>query len=253
MADSSISDNSSLSLSELFNRIANAIRSKDGTTATIPATAFPAKIQALPVLDTSDATATAANILSGKTAYVKGSKVTGTIQSQAAQTITPGTANKTIASGKYLSGTQTIKGDANLKAENIKEGVSIFGVTGTYEGGTGFVGATVKIGLAQSRSRSTIMPAATSMPNEVKIDYYRPGIDFSGYQSSDFITLSLSGYTAYTVVGSVLHIYGSNTVANLVNAYQLTNGKGAFYPGGSDMYFVISGPNAEITFESQEW
>lgn len=57
---------------------------------------------------------------------------------QAAQTITPGTTNKTIASGRYLTGTQTIKGDANLVAANIVKGVSIFGVTGTAEtGGTG--------------------------------------------------------------------------------------------------------------------
>lgn len=88
--------------------------------------------------DTSDATATSADILSGKTAYVNGAKVTGTIASKAAETITPGTVDQTIASGQYLSGAQTIKGDANLIADNIKKGVSIFGVSGTLEsGGTG--------------------------------------------------------------------------------------------------------------------
>ena len=51
-----------------------------------------------------------------------------------ATTYTPSTSNQTIASGTYLSGVQTIKGDANLKAENIKAGVSIFGVTGTHSG-----------------------------------------------------------------------------------------------------------------------
>lgn len=55
---------------------------------------------------------------------------------QAAQTITPGTSNKTIASGRYLTGTQTIKGDANLVAGNIKSGVSIFGVAGSLEAGS---------------------------------------------------------------------------------------------------------------------
>ena len=49
---------------------------------------------------------------------------------QAAKTWTPGTSNQTLASGRYLTGTQTIKGDANLKAANIVKGVSIFGVTG---------------------------------------------------------------------------------------------------------------------------
>lgn len=73
----------------------------------------------------SDADVTASKMLSGIVGYTNNGKVTGSIQSQAAQTITPGASDKTIASGKYLSGTQTIKGDANLLAENIKNGVSI--------------------------------------------------------------------------------------------------------------------------------
>lgn len=81
----------------------------------------------------SDADVTAGKMLSGIVGYTNNGKVTGSIQSQAAQTITPGASDKTIASGKYLSGTQTIKGDANLLAENIKKDISIFGVTGTYE------------------------------------------------------------------------------------------------------------------------
>lgn len=56
---------------------------------------------------------------------------------KSAQTYTPTTSDQTIASGRYLTGTQTIKGDANLVAGNIKKDVSIFGVTGTYEGGGG--------------------------------------------------------------------------------------------------------------------
>lgn len=84
----------------------------------------------------SDADVTAGKMLSGIVGYTNNGKVTGSIQSQAAQTITPGASDKTIASGKYLSGTQTIKGDANLLAENIKNGVSIFGVVGSFAGGS---------------------------------------------------------------------------------------------------------------------
>lgn len=57
------------------------------------------------------------------------------VTKKSAATYIPKTTDQSIASGQYLSGTQTIKGDANLVAGNIKSGVSIFGVTGTYAGG----------------------------------------------------------------------------------------------------------------------
>ena len=83
------------------------------------------------VVDTADGTATAGHILSGATGYVNGSKITGTIPSKGSATITPTTYTQTIASGQYISGTQTIPGDPDLIASNIRSGASIFGVTGT--------------------------------------------------------------------------------------------------------------------------
>ena len=83
--------------------------------------------------DTSDATATSFDILSPKTAYTANGKVEGLIPTLLAQTIVPGTADKTIANGQYLGGTQTIKGDPNLTSGNIKSGVTLFGVEGALE------------------------------------------------------------------------------------------------------------------------
>ena len=83
-------------------------------------------------VDTTDATLdNGSKMLSGVTAYAGGTKYTGSISSKSAQTYTPTTSDQTISSGQYLSGAQTIKGDANLTAANIASGVTIFGVTGS--------------------------------------------------------------------------------------------------------------------------
>lgn len=86
-------------------------------------------------LDTSDATATSSDILLNKTAYVNREKLTGTIESLEATEYIPSNMDQIIEVGKYISGNQTIKGDANLLPQNIKNGVSIFGVEGTYDAG----------------------------------------------------------------------------------------------------------------------
>ena len=89
------------------------------------------------LIDLTDDTVTASKLLYGETATRSdGVEITGSITSKSAQTYTPSTTDQTIASGQYLSGAQTIEGDADLIAGNIKSGVSIFGITGTYEGST---------------------------------------------------------------------------------------------------------------------
>lgn len=100
--------------------------------------AMPTATQAIPSISVSSSgliTASATQTAGYVTAGTK--SMTQQLTTQAAQTITPGTSDKTIASGRYLTGTQTIKGDANLVAENIAEGVSIFGVLGTLASGGG--------------------------------------------------------------------------------------------------------------------
>lgn len=64
----------------------------------------------------------ASNILSGVNIF----GVDGSISKKSAATYTPTTSDQTIASGQYLNGAQTIKGDADLVAGNILSGVDIF-------------------------------------------------------------------------------------------------------------------------------
>ena len=82
-------------------------------------------------MDTSDANATGAQIRSGATAYVNGTKVTGSMTEKTAQTYTPTTSDQTINANQYLAGAQTIKGDANLIPANIVAGKTIFNVAGS--------------------------------------------------------------------------------------------------------------------------
>lgn len=77
------------------------------------------------------------NIVTIKKGYNAEEKKVTVGTAKAAATIMPSTADQTIAEGAYLTGTQTIKGDANLIADNIKKDVSIFGLVGTFEGESG--------------------------------------------------------------------------------------------------------------------
>lgn len=89
--------------------------------------------------------------------YVSGGTKSATQQltTQGAKTVTPTTTNQTaVASGRYTTGDVVVSGDANLVPENIAEGVSIFGVTGTHSGGA--QACTLTVEFTAGRSSLTI-------------------------------------------------------------------------------------------------
>jgi len=74
-----------------------------------------------------------AGYISSGTAGSSSVSLTASVTTKAAATITPGTSNQTIAAGTYLTGAQTIQGDADLVAGNIVAGKNIFGVAGSAQ------------------------------------------------------------------------------------------------------------------------
>ena len=90
-------------------------------------------------------TAIASDVLAGKTIGTEEGLITGSIPSKDSATFIPGITNQIIASGQYLSGTQTILGDADLIASNIKRGINIFGVVGEVIEGKEFASGTAAI------------------------------------------------------------------------------------------------------------
>ena len=74
-----------------------------------------------------------AGYVSSGTAASSAVSLTASVTTKAAATITPGTSNIEIAAGTYLTGKQTIAGDADLVAANIVYGKNIFGVDGTAQ------------------------------------------------------------------------------------------------------------------------
>lgn len=90
------------------------------------------------IMDVTQDTVTTGSMLSGTTAHKNdGTSITGSIASKTSSNLIASGLTVTAPAGYYASNATKTCSDANLIAENIKKDVTIFGVTGTLEGGGG--------------------------------------------------------------------------------------------------------------------
>lgn len=134
--------------------------------------------------------------------------------------VTPGKDSKNIVTpGTYVTGTISVSGDSNLIASNIKSGVSIFGVTGNYEGGEGPGGTAIET------YTGTISSDGPTPPGALKVVYTDKNLDMQiAYPDFPFTFEIVKNSIVFTSGGSCTCISGCEAIDEGMGmkAYKIT-------------------------------
>ncbi len=195
--------------------------------------------QATPSISISDSGLITASSTQSAGYVTSGTKnSTKQLTTKSTATITPSTSSQTIASGTYLTGTQTIKGDSNLIARNIKNGTSIFGVTGTYVGsGSGGIDTSDATATASDIANGVTAYAngkkITGMINTVKSGVGYTPSDVTASKNGTDIRLRVDLSTdkllrsgSYVALDAPLSGFGNATASDVIKGKTFTSAAG---------------------------
>lgn len=177
------------------------------------------------------------------------------VTKKSAATYTPGTSDQSIASGQYLNGTQTIKGDSNLTAGNIKSGVKIFNVTGSYAGSSSSGGTNTSDATATAKDIArgkTAYVQGKKVTGELTeylagetLSYYTSGdgeITIKRDSDSDNISIKIHCFdddkimrhNSYIKLGADAILFGNATAADVAKGKTFTSAAGVKVTGTAE-------------------
>lgn len=179
---------------------------------------------------------------------------TSQLTTQAAQTIHPATTDQTIASGRYLTGAQTIKAvtTTNLIADNIIEGVTVkVGDSSDDDCVTSVTGTAQTGGFTATITRSSSGTNPNVKVNGVGTSYYAGGTTFK-FKTGDTLVFNIGTFGSGTLYENGVLVKGlqdpitdySYTPPNCDIALTFTYSSA---PGAGSVYITYTEPTISIT------
>lgn len=171
-------------------------------------------------LDTSDATATSGDILSGKTAYVDGQKITGNIATQTASNLTASGSVVTVPAGYYSAQATKSVASATQATPTVTINSSTGLVTATATQTAGYVAAGTKSATSQLafKAATTITPGTTNQTAVSANTYVGGAITVKG--DANLVASNIvSGKSIFGVVGTATAGGGSGADTSIEDAF----------------------------------